>query len=96
MAARDGSRILWFLTGMSIGTAAGILYAPRSGSQTREILQSKVDEDREYIRQQANDFRDRASELVEKGKSDVLKAQVGLAGVESPTVSHETTSGDQN
>ena len=47
-----------------------------AGSQTREILQGKVKEGREYIRKEANDFRDRASELVEKG-SDVPKAQVG-------------------
>ena len=92
--ARDGSSVLWFLTGISIGTALGILYAPRAGSQTREILQSKVDESREYIRKQANDFRDRASELVEKG-SDVLNPHVGVAGVASQTVS-DKTSADRN
>lgn len=94
MAARNGSSILWFLTGISIGTALGILYAPRGGSQTREILQNKVDEGREYIRKQAKDFRDRAGELIEKG-SEVLNPQVGVAGVDSQTVS-DKTSADRN
>ena len=75
-------KLLTDLEGGSIGIAVGILYAPRSGSQTREILQGKVKEGREYIRKEANDFRDRASALVEKG-SDAPKAQVGVAGVES-------------
>ena len=43
MANSDGSSILWFLAGVGIGTAVGILYAPRSGSETREVLRAKVD-----------------------------------------------------
>ena len=44
MANSDGSSILWFLAGVGIGTAVGILYAPRSGSETREVLRAKVDD----------------------------------------------------
>jgi gas vesicle protein len=91
MAARDGSSILWFLTGISIGTAVGILYAPRSGSETREIFQSKVDEGREFVRKQASDLRDQASELVEKG-SGVLKQQKDRIRADSKTGFQEVRS----
>ncbi|MDQ1610049.1 MAG: hypothetical protein QOE16_2781, partial [Microbacteriaceae bacterium] len=46
MSDRNGNGFLWFLTGLGIGAAVGILYAPQSGSETREILMAKADEGR--------------------------------------------------
>ncbi len=45
MANSDGSSILWFLAGVGIGTAVGILYAPRSGSETREVFGPRLTKD---------------------------------------------------
>ena len=95
MTARNGSSILWFLAGIGIGTAAGILYAPRSGSETREVLQTKVAEGREYVRNQANDVRGRASECVDKGR-DVPKQQKDQIRADSGTAFQEVTSTDPN
>ena len=36
MSERDGSGFLWFLAGLGIGAAVGILYAPKSGDETRQ------------------------------------------------------------
>ncbi len=36
-----------FLIGATIGLALGILYAPRSGKETREMLKRKMEEMRE-------------------------------------------------
>jgi gas vesicle protein len=44
MANDRGNGVLWFLTGVGIGTALGILYAPRSGKETIEALRTTVDE----------------------------------------------------
>jgi gas vesicle protein len=74
MANSDGSSILWFLAGVGIGTAVGILYAPRSGSETREVLRAKVDEGRDFVRSQAQEAREHASEWVDKGR-DVIHQQ---------------------
>ncbi len=39
MAKRDdGSTFLWFLAGITIGVAAAVLFAPQSGTETRDSL----------------------------------------------------------
>jgi Gas vesicle protein len=70
MAHRE-SGILWFLVGVGIGTVAGILYAPRSGSETREVLRAKAGDGRDFIRNRANEAREHASEWVDKGREAV-------------------------
>ena len=75
MSHRDGSSSIgWFLAGIGIGTAIGILFAPQSGSETREVLLSKADEGKEFVRTHARDVREHASEWVDRGK-DVLNQQ---------------------
>jgi len=63
-----GAGVLWFLAGLGIGAAVGILYAPQSGSETRELIMSKAEEGSEYMRKRARDARDQAGQWAEKGK----------------------------
>jgi gas vesicle protein len=75
MSHRDGSSgIGWFLVGLGIGSVVGILFAPQSGSETREVLLSKADEGKEFVRKQARGAREQASDWVDRGK-DVLNQQ---------------------
>ena len=53
MADRDGGGFVWFLAGLGVGAAVGLLYAPHSGEETREVLLSKAQEGSEKARQQA-------------------------------------------
>jgi gas vesicle protein len=73
MANNDGSSILWFLAGVGIGTAVGVLYAPRSGSETREVLRAKADEGRDFVRARAQEAREQANEWVDKGREAVTQ-----------------------
>jgi len=59
---------------LGIGAVAGILYAPRSGSETREALRSKAEEGRELVRGRAREAREQASEWVDRGR-EVLSQQ---------------------
>lgn len=68
MSDRNGGGILWFLAGLGIGAVVGILYAPQSGSETREFLMSKAEEGGEYMRKRAAEARDQAGQWAEKGK----------------------------
>lgn len=51
------SKGLWFLVGLSVGALAGILYAPQSGEQTRELLSRKADEGRDLMQRKSSDLR---------------------------------------
>ena len=62
------SKLPYFLCGLGIGAALGILYAPRSGEETREELRHRANEGRDYVRRRAGEgreyVRERAGETV--------------------------------
>ena len=74
----------YFLLGLGIGVAAGILWAPKAGEETRQLLadkagesadyiKSRAQEGTEYVRNRADDIRQSASDLYEKGRTTVQK-----------------------
>jgi len=46
MADNVGSKVTYFMVGMGIGALVGILFAPKSGEETRDFLSKKADEPR--------------------------------------------------
>lgn len=75
MSENNGSNsFVWFLAGLGIGALAGVLYAPRSGDETRDVLRARAEEGRDYVRTRAREARDQASQWVDRGK-DVVSQQ---------------------
>lgn len=74
MSDRDSSSFVWFLAGLGLGALAGVLYAPRSGSETREVIRQRAEEGRDYVRGRAREARDQASQWADRGR-DVLNQQ---------------------
>jgi gas vesicle protein len=70
----DDNKLSFFFLGLGLGVAAGILFAPKSGQETREIIKSKAGESGEYIRRQSEQIRDSAGDLIDKGRG-VLNRQ---------------------
>ena len=68
MSDNVGSKVSFFLVGLGIGAMVGILFAPKSGEETREYLSQKADEGREYAQRKAQELRERAEDLVERSK----------------------------
>jgi gas vesicle protein len=68
MADNVGSKVTYFLVGLGVGALMGILFAPKSGEETREILSKKADEGRDYAQRKARELRERADDLIERGK----------------------------
>ena len=62
------------MAGLGVGAAVGILFAPHSGEETREILMSKADEGRAYVKKRAQEAREQAEQWATKGK-EVFNAQ---------------------
>jgi gas vesicle protein len=69
---RDG--MANFLLGLGIGVGIGMLFAPKSGEETRDLLMSKADEGKEYLKKQTSGLRDNANDLIDKGR-DVINRQ---------------------
>ena len=68
MADNSGSGLVWFLAGLGIGAAAGILYAPRAGSETREALRAQAEEGAEQARHHARKARETAGDWIDRGR----------------------------
>jgi gas vesicle protein len=62
-----------FFLGLGVGVGVGLLFAPKSGEETRDLLLSKADEGKEYLRKQASGLRDSAGDLVDKGRDAVSR-----------------------
>ena len=62
------SNIAWFITGAFIGAAAAVLYAPKSGKDTREFLASKTNEGREAVESAGSDIAEASRDMFERGR----------------------------
>lgn len=62
------NRLAWFLTGAIIGATIAILYAPKSGKDTRQYL---TDKSRETIGETSFDFVESARQMFEHGRQFV-------------------------
>ena len=67
-----------FFLGLGIGVGIGMLFAPKSGEETRDLLLSKADEGKEFLKKQTTVLRDNASELVDKGRDVVSRQKENL------------------
>jgi gas vesicle protein len=63
------SRLAWFLTGAAIGVTVALLYAPKTGRETREYLsekgREKFGEGPQNLVETARDLFERGRQLVE-------------------------------
>jgi gas vesicle protein len=68
MADNVGSKVSYFLVGLGVGALMGVLFAPKSGEDTREYLAKRADDGREFAQKKARELRERADDLIERGK----------------------------
>jgi len=78
MSENTGSKVSIFLVGLGIGALVGILFAPKSGEETREYLSSKADEGKEYAQRKAQELRERAEDLIERSKEIMARQKDAL------------------
>lgn len=71
----------WFLAGLGIGATVAVLFASKSGRETREAIATGVGDGREYLASRGRDAREQAGEWVDSGKKIVAgtKRQVKAA-----------------
>ncbi len=64
----DGSKAGFFLAGLGIGAVIALLFAPRSGKETRDMIVQKAEEGRDFVKTKSEEIRKQAEDAVEKGK----------------------------
>jgi gas vesicle protein len=74
-----GSKVSFFLVGLGIGALVGILFAPKSGDETRDYLSGKADEGRDYAQKKARELRERAEDLIERSKEIMSRQKDALS-----------------
>lgn len=92
-----GSAFGAFLAGLGVGVAIGMLFAPRTGGETRQIIKTKAGEGKDYLKHRSSELREQAGELIEKGK-DALgrhKETMGEAMEAGRQAYRETREGTQ-
>jgi gas vesicle protein len=68
-----GSQVGFFLAGLGIGAVIALLFAPRSGKETRDFIVHKAEEGRDFVVTKSEEIRKQAEDAVEKGKDLVSK-----------------------
>jgi len=63
--------LAWFLAGLGVGALVGILYAPKSGKETREDIANTAREGTEYLRTRTREAAENMSQFVDKSKEQI-------------------------
>ena len=75
----DDNKFPYFFLGLGLGVAVGLLFAPKSGAETRELILSKADEGKQYLRRRGEELRETASDALDRGKSAILRQKEQLS-----------------
>src|SRR5579862_9239536 len=75
----DKSGFSSFLLGLGVGIGIGMLFAPKSGEDTRKVIKDKANEGTDYLKKQGTDLRDSANDLLAKGKEALGRQKDTLA-----------------
>lgn len=74
---RDG--LANFVLGVGVGVVVGLLFAPKTGEETRELLKNKADEGKEYLKKRGSELADTAGDILERGREVVGRQKDTLA-----------------
>ena len=69
-----------FLLGFGIGITAAVLFAPKSGPESRQYLGSKASDGTDYLLKQGQQLKDSAADLLDRGKTVVMSQKDKLMG----------------
>jgi gas vesicle protein len=100
--AEEGSKLSYFAFGLGLGLAVGVLFAPKSGEETREYIRARADEGKQYLKRRGEEIREQAGDAIDRGRTAVSRQREHLsAAVEAgkqayrDAVSGRTPEGDE-
>jgi len=75
----DKNGLSSFLLGLGVGVGIGMLFAPKSGQETRDIIKNKASEGGDYLKQRGTEFKQSATEWVDKGRDALGRQKENLS-----------------
>jgi gas vesicle protein len=75
----DRNNLPYFFLGVGVGLAVGLLFAPKSGEETRALLKGRAEEGREFVKRKSGEVRETATDFVERGREAVLRQREQVA-----------------
>jgi len=70
----SSSSLAWFMTGAIIGATVAILYAPKSGKETRQFISDKTQQGCDAVSETGKDIVETSREMFERGRKLVEDA----------------------
>jgi len=74
-----GSKVAFFLVGAGIGAIVALLFAPKSGQETRDYITQRAGESRDRVAEKSKEYRERAEGYVDKARGSVAKQKEQLS-----------------
>jgi gas vesicle protein len=75
----DKSGFSSFLLGLGVGIGIGLLFAPKSGEETRNLIKNKAGEGGDFLKQRSAELKRDAASWVDKGREAVARQKDSLA-----------------
>ena len=75
----DDNKLSYFCLGLGLGVAVGVLFAPKSGAETRELIMSKANEGTDYVKRRGVELKETAADTVERSKETLRRHKENLA-----------------
>ncbi|MGP8246326.1 MAG: YtxH domain-containing protein [Bryobacteraceae bacterium] len=75
----DKSGFSSFLLGLGVGVGIGLLFAPKSGEETRNLIKTKAGEGGDFLKQRSSELKQNAATWVDKSKEAVARQKDSLA-----------------
>ncbi len=75
----DDSKLGYFFLGLGVGVAVGLLFAPKSGEETRALIKSRANDGADYLKKRSGDLKESAGEIIDRGRDAVTRQKEQLA-----------------
>jgi len=75
----EDNKLSYFFLGLGLGVAVGVLFAPKAGIETRELIRDKAGEGVDYVKRRGEDLRDTAAETLDRTKERLRRQKENLA-----------------
>ena len=79
----DDSKLGYFFLGVGVGVAAGLLFAPKTGEETRSLIKNRANDGAEFVRKRGEELKEQASELVDRSREVVARQKEQVAAAVS-------------